>query len=84
MQEFKRNWPSSSAEKDENVESLQKDGSFEINNENDVLFIFLFVQSLTTCRVAQSLAICGSRVRILHRFYFSSLLSNFIDAFYRF
>ena len=27
MQEFKRNWPSSSGEKDENVESLQKDGS---------------------------------------------------------
>ena len=97
IQEFQRNWSSSSGEKDENVESLQKDGQTELtsdiwsekggldttmwrtsfrNKQWKWRFIYniLFLQSLTTYRVAQSLAIVGSRVRILHWFYFLSLV----------
>ena len=111
MQEFKRNWPSSSGEKDENVESLQKDGSrrviddmigggggwtsplrdilpFEINNENDVLFIFFICtkfDNLSSCSVACNLWVAGSNLAPALLFWvnvmksFTGLKLNFIN-----
>ena len=57
---------------------------FEINNENDFSLI-LFVQSLKLfaqlSQLKARLAIPGSRVRTLHRFYILFLFPNFINVF---
>ena len=56
----------------------------EINNENYFLFIgFICTKFHNFPRswLKVRLVICGSRVRVMHRFYFLSLLWNFTNAF---
>ena len=56
----------------------------ELNNENDIELI-IFIVKIIFCVLSQlksRLAICGSQGQALHQFYFSSHLSNFINAFW--